>query len=301
MKNYNSIHQTSKTKTIKFLLIIVIFIFTKFNSFAQTPPTQPFDFLYPFTDNFNNYIANDPIQFYSAWLGGEHGLAATPDHGVNSTMSLSINFIPTITSDSLTGAFGPFNSASELSFSYRFVEYAGTAVSGAYVLNNDDYLSIDFISYPDSVPTQLALINRFNHIESTDFKDIVISLAGIANDSGFVTFNFHGVDTLDHWIDMDNIVFSGGTTVTPATSVIEKLTNFKIYTDNDRNINIINQTYDPSKGKNWYKVFDLSGKLLSSASFSSRETVNTSNWTSGVYLVEIQNNASIETKKIIIQ
>jgi hypothetical protein len=100
---------------------------------------------------------------------------------------------------------------------------------------------------------------------------------------------------------MDNIVFSGGTTVTPATSVIEKLTNFKIYTDNDRNINIINQTYDPSKGKNWYKVFDLSGKLLSSASFSSRETVNTSNWTSGVYLVEIQNNASIETKKIIIQ
>ena len=301
MKNYNPNSQQAKRSSFNYLLIFLLLVLTKFTAVAQNPPVSTLTFIYPFTDNFNTYLATDPLAFQSIWQGGYGGLGAYPDHGLNNTMDMSINFIPGIISDSISGSFGPFNSASLLSFSYRIVEYAGQNVSNSYSLTNDDYISVDFLSYPDSVSTNIAVLNSANHIASIDFQQINIPLTALAGDSGFVSFTFHGVDTNDHWIDIDNISLSDDPLITSVYPARTGQNPYRIYADNEQGITLMNTAYSSTNQKTTFKIYDLNGRILTTDSFNDTHILNTSNWSAGMYFINMQNGSGEQTQKIILQ
>lgn len=300
MKNYNSKLKNTSGLLLKFLVLNTIIILSTFNSFAQFPPAPPLVFHYPYTDSFDTYLTTDPIPFQSIWSGCDNGLGAYDQHGINNSISLSINFTPTIINDSIYGSFGPLNANSQLSFSYRFVEYAGTTVTNSYSLSNDDYISIDFMSYPDSILSNIAIINSSNHIESTNFQQAIFPLIALNGDSGFLYIKFHGVDSNDHWIDLDDLKIANGNTVTDIQTELKKENNYKVFIDGNQQINITNTNYSITKERTVFSIYDLNGQLLSADVLSEKQSINASNWAAGMYIIRMQNDSGTYSQKIIL-
>lgn len=301
MKNYNPLNVKTKRSSLKYVLILLLLVLTKLTTTAQNPPVSTLTFIYPFADNFNTYLATDPLAFQSIWSQGFMGSGVYADHGLNNTMGLSINFIPGVSNDSIYGAFGPFNSASELNFSYRFIEYSGSSATNSYSLTPDDYILINFLSYPDSVSTNIAVINNLNHIESIDFQQINIPLTALAGDSGFVSFIFHGIDSVDHWIDIDNISFNDDPLITSVSTEVKSQNLYQVYTDNDHYINLMNRGFNATNQQTLFSIYDMSGRLLASDSFNDEQRINAGNWASGAYFIKLQNDSEVKTQKIILQ
>ena len=61
-------------------------------------------------------------------------------------------------------------------------------------------------------------------------------------------------------------------------------------------------TIDLTRERGSYSIYDLNGRLMDSNLFDGSATVNVSNWSSGIYLVNIEFvNGFISREKIVIQ
>lgn len=181
----------------------------------------------PFTEMFSGSTSSLPINW--SFIGsGFTQSTTTPFHGNNNTHGIYKNiWSSATTANAITPLMGPITASSQLDFEYRIVDYdlypsvattlalLGTGTVKAQVSTN----GVDF--------TDVIVINNTNHVVSTSFATMSVSLAAYNGANVYIRFIANWGSTGDYYVDIDNV-----SVYTPANMAYVSSTSTQTVTTN---------------------------------------------------------------------
>ncbi|HPI26836.1 MAG TPA: choice-of-anchor D domain-containing protein, partial [Candidatus Cloacimonadota bacterium] len=140
-------------------------------------PTQPL----PYTQDFNGGTSLTAIN----WAGDMY--IATP-HGTDGSNGLYRNLWSSVPScNAITPPIGPMITNAQLKFDYRFVNYSSYPAN-ATPLGAGDNLQIQVSTDAGASYTTVYTIDQSNHVTSTSFANVRVSLAAYTTGSIMIRF-----------------------------------------------------------------------------------------------------------------
>ena len=157
-------------------------------------PTQPL----PYTQDFNGGTSLTAIN----WAGDMY--IATP-HGTDGSNGLYRNLYSSVPScNAITPPIGPMITNAQLKFDYRFVNWSSYPAN-ATPLGAGDNLQIQVSTDAGASYTTVYTIDQSNHVTSTSFANVSVSLA--AYTTGSIMIRFLGTRANgDYYLDIDNVI-----------------------------------------------------------------------------------------------
>jgi len=280
--------------------IILVFIsivgLSQTNVFAQgfNPPQ------YPYYQSFDSLVPFQYIEGQAAWLNGDFfgidpsTVSVYAGRGMAGSQSMSMMLSDNTPTDSIiTPLIGSLHAGAYISFYYRIVDVNGQAVSltgnGGLKLQMKQDIAPDWILI-DSISVS-------NHIESSDYRKIVHTLP---TDSINVNFRFsfyQGALGQDLYIDIDSLVVTDDQLITAIQN--NNTSNFLIQNNELNQIMIKSNNVNSINGI--VNIFDINGKLIHNATLISNNSVDASQWSKGVYFVQVIEQNKHLNKKIIVR
>ena len=277
----------------------------KFNIATNTTPERlnVNDTLYHF-QRFENYYSYDDGSAEAAYglvgSGAELAVQFSPPNGVEDTIkSILIHFSPSV-NDASTDPFfiqvwddlggEPGNliyTTDDASLPITFVPEYNLGVNGFYEYYLPEPVAISgnfYVGWKQSSANKLNIgfDKNINH------QDKIFYNLG----SGWINTGFEGSTMLRPvFVSKMDPIFA-------SDESIDFFPDSKIYPNPANHYFNI----DLTKERGSYSIYDLNGRLMDSKLFDGSATVNVSNWSSGIYLVNIEFvNGFISREKIVIQ
>jgi len=166
-------------------------------------PTQPL----PYTQDFNGGTSLTAIN----WAGDMY---IDTSHGTDGSNGLYINLWSSVPScNAITPPIGPMITNAQLKFDYRFVNW-DSYPANATPLGAGDNLQIQVSTDDGASYTTVYTIDQSNHVTSTSFANVSVSLA--AYTTGSIMIRFLGTRANgDYYLDIDNVIVQEAPTGAP--------------------------------------------------------------------------------------
>lgn len=265
-------------KYISALFLLLICIYT---ASAQT---------YPFSDGFYGTPSG---QVPASWTGDISVLAY---HGQYEEKGLAAEISGGDLVDSIISPLiGPLTSTSTVSFYYRIIDkniYPSTPTE----LEGNDRLEVKLTT--DGINYQTILqIDENNHNATFNFVKKKIFVAQYAGDTVHIKFVCTFGAGAAYFVDIDSVEVKND----PMASVNDM--------DNDIDVRLYPNPTSGSNAKiavannDFYTVniYDILGNTIHSASGSGTLPLPSSEWHSGLYMIQVKQNGKALTKKLVVQ
>jgi hypothetical protein len=283
----------------KFTLLFTFFtIITLLTAKAQPGVNGVF----PYNQNFDSFTPAQIIEGQGGWyldllpLGYVNNVEVLAQRGINGTQAMSMHLTDNAPTDSTcTPLIGLITTNTTFGYSYRIVDafdqpYTLTGNAGFRIQLKQD-ISPDWITI-DSVSLS-------NHIDTNDYRRIEFPLATYAGMNVNFRFAFYqGNPGEDFFIDIDSLVITDPT-ITNNKSIQASQNNYNIFVSANNMINVSNR--NNANNNNYISISDINGKLIYNSTINTNCVINASAWSKGIYFVNVIDNESTMTKKIIIQ
>lgn len=281
------------------LLFATLTVFWCSTVFAQ-PGTLP---LYPYTQAFDSLAPFQSIEGQAGWLNGNFfgvdpsTVSVYASRGINNSQAMSTALNDFLITDSiLTPLIGDLTATSEISFYYRAVQ--PLPLSLPQTLSGDGGLKLSILPYSGSNPEpeqELYRVSSINHVESSNFFKITLPLSAFAGKTAYFKFSYYqGAQGDDYLIDVDSLVINQPT-VTQLTNL--NTNNFVVLMNENNQITITNTKTSSSV----INIYDVNGKLVYNSNVMLSNFIDASQWNKGVYFIQINDQKSQFSKKIIVR
>ncbi len=157
-------------------------------------PTQPL----PYTQDFNGGTSLTAIN----WAGDMYIATSHGTDGSNGLYRNLYSYVPSC--NAITPPIGPMIANAQLKFDYRYVNWSGYPAT-ATSLGASDNLQIQVSTDAGASYTTVYTIDQSNHVTSTSFANVRVSLA--AYTTGSIMIRFLGTrGSGDYYLDIDNVI-----------------------------------------------------------------------------------------------
>ena len=217
------------------------------------------------------------------------------NHGINDLKAICARVSSAVTLDSaITPLIGPLTSTSVLSFQYRIIDQS---IYPSTPTNLDDGDSIEILISTDSVNYHTVfLITDNNHNTSFNFVKKKVFLSQYAGSNANFKIRCHYGTGTSFYVDIDTIAVKNE----PQTGIgnLGNETSFSLYPNPTSSQFTVCSLQSFTGGENSLKVYDISGREIhSQVVIYDNFQLPASNWSSGVYFVQIGNL----TRKLIVE
>jgi hypothetical protein len=286
--------------------ITYLFIFIS-SLVANTSKAQPGGggSIYPYFETFDTLTAFQAIQGQAGWLNGDitggsspSGVNVYASRGLNNTQAMTFALNNFSLTDSInTPMIGDIIATSEISFYYRIVLPPPIGLAHTLTGNGGLRLTISpFVGSFSEPEQELYRVSSLNHTDTSGYRKITVPLAAFAGKTGHFRFSYYrGTAGSDFIIDIDSVVVSD-----PLTTNLNQLpsaNNFNLISNHGQ---ILISSDGNNVSNKVLSVHDINGKLIFNTNFNRNTIINTTQWSKGLYFVELIDERSRFTKKIMI-
>jgi hypothetical protein len=265
---------------MKHLLYITLFLFALTAS-AQT---------YPFSDGFHGQQSG---QVPSGWSGD---IPVLSYHGLNEEKGLAAEIGGADLTDSIISPLiGPLTNVSTVSFWYRIIDkniYPSTPT----ILGSGDKIEV-LLSNDGTNYDNVYTIDENNHTSSFNFVRRKVFVPQYAGDTVRIKFVCSFGAGATYFVDIDSVVVRNDVTasISPAiNNAVVKLYPNPVSGSNTKVAITNNEAYSVN-------VFDILGNTIHNANGSGTMPIPSSEWHSGMYMVQIKQGGRTLTQKLIVQ
>jgi hypothetical protein len=219
--------------------------------------------------------------------------------GINNTQAMVLALNNFTTKDSiLTPFIGDLIATSEISFYYKIV--LPPPISLAHTLTGNGGLRLTILPFMGSFPDpeqELYRVSSLNHSDTSGYRKITVPLAAFAGKAAYFRFSFYrGGAGSDFLIDIDSVVVSDP--LATNLSQLPQTSNFNLISNHNGQI-LINSV-ENDMGNKVVSIYDINGKLIYNANFNFNAVINTAQWGKGLYFVQVADDKTRFTKKIVL-
>lgn len=171
--------------------------------------------------------------------------------------------------------------------------YFGTSTGNFYVLNSDGSLAYDMLDLGDKINSAAAI--------GSDGKIYVLATSGTGANSGklyALQTTATGLQTGGWPMYARNAKHTGNVDPIILSTINNTIDGFSVYPNpvNNGEINITTDT----NGTKSVQLFDMLGHQVYSKTIQPNETVKTSNFRAGVYILKVEEKGKVASRKLVI-
>jgi outer membrane protein assembly factor BamB len=171
--------------------------------------------------------------------------------------------------------------------------YFGTTAGNFYVLNSDGTLAYDMLDLGDKINSAAAI--------GTDGRIYVLATLGTGTNSGqlyALQTTATGLQTGGWPMYARNAKHTGNVDPIVLSTINNTIDGFSVYPNPVNNGEISIKT--TKNGTKSIQIFDVLGKKVYSRTIQANETIKTSNLVAGIYILKVEENGNVATRKLIV-